>query len=306
MTHTPTLLAFDDERDAAERLAAASGARLALIERHRFPDGETKLRLPAPLSPRTIVLRSLDRPNDKLVELLLTARSARQLGARHLTLVAPYLAYMRQDIAFTPGEAVSQRIVGSFLAELFDAVITVDPHLHRVATLAEAVPARAALALSAAPLLGELAARHCRRPILVAPDEEAEQWLTIAAQAHGFDHAVCRKVRHGDTEVEIALPPIDVQAREVVLIDDVASTARTLVNAAKLLLARGAASIDVAVTHALFAGDADAVLRAAGVRHVWSTDSIVHASNAIALAPMLAQALQRVYADEPETANSRS
>ena len=91
-------------------------------------------------------------------------------------------------------------------------------------------------------------------------------------------------------------PPIEVQGREIVLIDDVASTARTLVNAARQLLARGAASIDVAVTHALFAGDADAVLRAAGVRHVWSTDSIVHASNAIALAPLLGEAVAGVQA----------
>ena len=296
MPNTLTLLAFDDERAAAERLAAACNATLAVIERHRFPDGELKLRLPASVPARVVMLRSLDRPNDKLVELLLAARTARQLGARHLTLVAPYLAYMRQDIAFHPGEAVSQRIVGGFLAELFDAVITVDPHLHRVATLGEAVPARAAIALSAAPLLGELAAAHCSRPILVAPDEEAEQWLVVAAQAHGFEHAVCRKVRHGDTQVDIEVPPIEVQGREIVLIDDVASTARTLVNAARQLLARGAASIDVAVTHALFAGDADAVLHAAGVRHVWSTDSIVHASNAIALAPLLGEAVAGVQA----------
>ncbi|MCZ4328253.1 ribose-phosphate pyrophosphokinase-like domain-containing protein, partial [Brachybacterium paraconglomeratum] len=84
--------------------------------------------------------RSLDQPNEKLVELLLAARTARTLGAPHLTLVAPYLPYMRQDIAFSPGEAVSQRIVGPFLASLVDAVITVDPHLHRVASLRDVVP----------------------------------------------------------------------------------------------------------------------------------------------------------------------
>lgn len=303
MSHAPTLLAFEDERAAAERLAAACHAKLHFIERHRFPDGETKLRLPPHLPGRVVILRSLDRPNDKLVELLLTARTARQLGARYLTLVAPYLAYMRQDIAFHPGEAVSQRVVGAFLADLFNAVVTVDPHLHRVATLHEAVPTHAAIALSAAPLLGDLAAQHCQRPILVAPDEEAEQWLVAAAKPHGFEHAVCRKLRHGDTEVEIQLPPIEVQGREVVLIDDVASTARTLVNAARLLKARGAASIDVAVTHALFAGDADAVLRDAGVRHVWSTDSIVHASNAVTLAPLLARAIAQA---GPSHATSRS
>src|SRR5690606_12123678 len=109
---------------------------------HRFPDGELRLRLPATLPAAVVLFRGLHQPNEKLVELLLTARTARGAGARHLTLVAPYLAYMRQDMAFAPGEAVSQRIVGDFLAQLFDAVITVDPHLHRVARLDEAVPVR--------------------------------------------------------------------------------------------------------------------------------------------------------------------
>ena len=102
-----------------------------------------------------MILRTLNNPNEKLVELLLAAQTARTLGASHLTLVAPYLAYMRQDIAFQPGEAVSQRIVGRFLAGLFDAVITVDPHLHRVATLQEAVPVTQAVVLSGAPLLSD-------------------------------------------------------------------------------------------------------------------------------------------------------
>ena len=163
MTGSPAaqacLLYFDDERPAAERLAAASGLALRPVQRHRFPDGELKLTLPVDgagqLPARAVLLRSLYQPNDKLVELLLAARAARALGVRHLTLVAPYLAYMRQDIAFHPGEAVSQRIVGPFLASLFDAVVTVDPHLHRVATLPEAVPAAQAVVVSGAPLLAD-------------------------------------------------------------------------------------------------------------------------------------------------------
>ena len=134
------LLHFDDEAGSAGRLAAATNLASACIARHRFPDGELKLTLPAYLPERVVLLRSLDQPNEKLVELLLSVQTARQTGARHLTLVAPYLAYMRQDIAFHPGEAVSQQVVGRFLAELFDSVITVDPHLHRVVTLGEAVP----------------------------------------------------------------------------------------------------------------------------------------------------------------------
>lgn len=290
------LLHFDDETEAAERLATAAGMASGLIERHRFPDGELKLTLPATLPAHTVLLRSLAQPNEKLVELLLAARAARELGAAHLTLVAPYLAYMRQDIAFVPGEAVSQRIVGTFLAGLFDALVTVDPHLHRVATLQEAVPVRQAVALGGAPLLADLIAREATGALLLGPDEEAAQWVAQAAARHGFDHAVCHKQRRGDRQVEITLPPLDVRGRAVVLLDDVASSGHTLAQAARKLLAAGAASVDVAVTHALFAGDAAQVLRAAGIGRIWSSDSIPHPSNAVSLAPALAAALEELSA----------
>ncbi|WP_027478187.1 ribose-phosphate pyrophosphokinase [Curvibacter gracilis] len=289
------LLCFDDELDVARRAAEASGLRLAVVERHRFPDGEWRLRLPPALPPRVVVWRSLHQPNEKLVELLLLADTARQLGARHLSLVAPYLAYMRQDIAFRPGEAVSQRTVGRFLAGLFDALITVDPHLHRVATLHEAVPLADAIVLSGAPLLGAWVASQRQDVLLLGPDEESLQWVSSAAQAHGWAHAVCRKLRHGDRHVEIALPELTVAGRAVVLMDDVASSGQTLIEATRLLLAAGARSVDVAVTHALFAGDALQRLQAAGVGQVWSTDCIAHPSNAVSVVGAVAEALAALY-----------
>ncbi len=286
------LLHFAEDQPQAERLAKATGFTVAQVVRHRFPDGELKLRLPPQLPDRVVLLRTLDHPNEKLVELLLVAHTARALGASHLTLVAPYLAYMRQDIAFEAGEVVSQRVVGRFLADLFDAVITVDPHLHRVATLQEAVPVPRAIVLSGAPLLADLIAQHHARPLLVGPDEESAQWVAQAAARHGFDHAVCHKIRHGDRDVQIALPDIDVRDRAVVLLDDVASSGHTLAAAAHLLLGTGAASVDVAVTHALFAGNGFQVIKDAGVDQVWSTDCITHASNAVSMAEPIASALR--------------
>ncbi|MDT8880749.1 ribose-phosphate diphosphokinase [Halomonas saccharevitans] len=297
---TPVLLYCDDEAAAARRLAEAAELSTAAIERHRFPDEELRLTLPlhdASAFPETLVVyRSLDRPNDKLVELLLIARHARARGVRRLVLVAPYLAYMRQDIAFHPGEVVSQPLIGHFLAELFDAVITVDPHLHRIERLDQAIPLEHAIALSGAPRLAELIAEKRENPLLLGPDEEALQWVRQAAGITGFEVGVCHKTRNGDRNVAITLPEIDVADRHVVLMDDVASSGHTLARAAEALLAVGAASVDVAVTHALFADDALAVIEAAGVGEVWSTDAIAHPSNAIALAPLLAAALERVLA----------
>ena len=288
------LLYFDDEAAMASRLAAAAGLTPVALERHRFPDGELKLRLPPQLPARVVLLRGLQQPNEKLVELLLVAGAARELGARHLTLVTPYLAYMRQDMAFSPGEVVSQRVVGGFLARLFDAVITVDPHLHRIATLGEAIPVADPVVLSGAPALADWIARERPGALLLGPDEEAAQWVEQAAARIGHDSAVCRKLRHGDPEVTIALPEVELRGRSVVILDDMASTGHTVAQAARLLLAAGAASVDVAVTHALFAEGAAQALHDAGVGAVWSTDCIPHASNVVAMAPQLALALREL------------
>jgi ribose-phosphate pyrophosphokinase len=285
------LLAFDDEAPLARRLAAALGWPLERIDLHTFPDGETRLRLPAQLPPRVAVLRGLQQPNGKLAPLLLAAAGARDLGATQLTLLSPYLAYMRQDMAFMPGEVVSQRHLGRLLAAHFDTVITVDPHLHRVATMDEVVPGRRGVALTAARLLGSHVAKEVPGALLLAPDEEAGQWVRAAAEASGLDHAVCLKQRHGDREVEVALPDHPVAGRAVVLMDDVASTGRTLAAAARGALAQGAASVDVVVTHALFVGDAFEQVRAAGVRQVWSSDCVPHPSNAVSVVPLFVEAL---------------
>lgn len=288
------LLYFDDQRDAATRLAAAAGLTAACIERHHFPDGEIKLRLPACVPARAVIYRSLDRPNEKLVELLLACRTARALGATHLTLVAPYLAYMRQDMAFSPGEAISQRIVGQFLSTIVDAVIAVDPHLHRVPTLQELVPGAQAMVLTGAEVLADLIVQRRGAPVLVGPDAESAQWVALAAARHELDHMVCTKVRSGDRDVAVALPAGRVAGRAVVILDDMASTGHTIAAAARLLRDAGAASIDAAVTHALFTPQAMDLMRSNGIGEVWSTDCIPHSSNAVSMAYLLADALRRL------------
>ena len=286
------LLAFDDEARFADGLAAAMGIGWARIDRHVFPDGESRLRLPASLPSRVLLLRGLQQPNAKLAELMLVAAGARDLGARELVLVSPYLAYMRQDMAFAPGEVVSQRHLGRALAGWFDEVVTVDPHLHRIQRLEEVVVGRRCVTLTAAALIGQWIARRAPGALLVGPDAESAQWVAAAAAAGGLSHAICDKQRHGDHDVDVSLPAVGLRGRAVVLVDDVASTGRTLERAARALLAAGASTVDVAVTHALFVGDALEVLRDAGVRHTWSTDCIEHPTNAISVQRLIADALR--------------
>jgi len=286
------VLGFPEYREPAQRLAAAAGLPCADVDIHSFPDGESRVRLPQHLPEHVILCRSLDQPNRKLVELELAAATALELGAQRLTLVTPYLCYMRQDTAFQPGEAVSQRIVGELLARRFDTLVTVDPHLHRTRKLADAVPVRRALALSAAQPLAAYLARRSDHPLLIGPDEESAQWVRAIAQPGGLDYGVARKRRLGDREVRIALPDLAFAGRHIVLVDDVASSGQTLVETARQLAAHGPASISVLVTHALFVDDALARLQAAGVGDVCSTDSVPHPSNRVPLAGLLAAALQ--------------
>jgi len=200
------ILAFPDYVDQCQRIAAHLHIPLVEIVLYHFPDSESYLRLPPSLSEHMIVCRSPNQPNYKLVELLLCAKTARELGAKRLTLVVPYLGYMRQDIANQPGEAVSQRIIGSLLADLFDDVITVDPHLHRISSLDQAIPIKNAISFTAADDIGRFLKLTVQNAMLLGPDSESEQWLVRVANVTSFDYCVARKERQGDKQVEITLP----------------------------------------------------------------------------------------------------
>ncbi len=288
------LLAFPDYLPQAQRLATALEIRMQTIFLHRFPDGESLIRLPGPLPDHVILCRSLNQPNDKLIELLLCAQTARQQGASRLTLVAPYLCYMRQDIANQPGEAVSQQIIGQLLANLFDDVITVDPHLHRISALQQAIPIENAISLSAGHEIGRFLKQQCRQALLLGPDSESKQWVASIAEQIGCEYAIAAKTREGDQSVTMHLPAYDFADKTVVIVDDMASTGTTLIKATALLMAAGAQQVFVVITHPLFCGDAEAAVLKSGVKQIWSTDSISHPSACIHLDKLLAKAIQTI------------
>ena len=290
------LLGFPEYREPAVRLAKAAGLSYAEVGIHTFPDGESRLLLPEKLPSRVAFCRTLDQPNGKLLELVLAAASAREQGVEHCTLVAPYLCYMRQDKAFSPGEVVSQGIIGKLLADYFTEVLTVDAHLHRISRLSEAIPARVAMNLKATQPMACFLATRLDNPLLLGPDQESEQWVAAIAAHDRLDYVVASKQRFGDTEVMVTLPPAAYEGRDIVLLDDVASTGRTLEVAARELESHAPASISALVTHALFVGDAQQRLAAVGVENIWSCDSILHQSNAVHLDEILGNALAKIFA----------
>ena len=289
------LLGFPESYEQAKELAELAGILYADIDIHRFPDGESKVTLPAELlksHKHIIIYRSLDHPNDKLIELLLAAEGAKELGAENLTLIAPYLAYMRQDKAFNPGEVVSQKIIGKLLSESFDGVITVDSHLHRIKELSQAIPTQLALNLSATEPMAHFLQCYVEKPFLLGPDKESRQWVEAIALHYQMDFAVASKERLGDREVKVSLPEADYFGRNIVLVDDVASSGQTLIETARQLKQYQPASLSVLVTHALFKDGVIQKLHEAGVTNIWSCDSISHATNAVSLTDLIANGLK--------------
>ena len=282
---------FAGEDAASTRLARALGiAHHAVAVRH-FPDGESLVRIEP--SPATALLyRSLDHPNAKLIEILLAASALRDNGATRVVLVAPYLAYMRQDTAFHSGEAVNQRVIGHLLAGAFDALLTLDPHLHRTHSLNAIMPGIEAVSVSAAPILAT-AIDKSGDPLLVGPDGEARQWVERIADRLGLEFILGKKQRDGDRTVHIAIPDAErAQGRRAILVDDLISSGGTLLAAAQCLGDAGASSIEALATHCL-AGEADlAQLRAAGLAPIRATDSVAGSAGILPIAELLAEQIR--------------
>lgn len=285
------VLALPGNQAAAGRLAAALGAEIGHADSKRFPDGESYVRLQTPVRDADVVIVcTLDRPDDKVLPLLWLAIAAREGGARSVGLVAPYLAYMRQDTIFEPGEIRTAQHFAALLTARFDWLVTVDPHLHRIPTLADiyGIPATA---VQAAPALAAWVQAHVPAPLLVGPDEESRQWVEHVAGLCGAPWVVMNKTRHSAWNVEVS--PVGAgqhSGRTPVLVDDIISTGHTLIAAAGQLQRAGLPPPLCMGVHAVFAPGAYGDLSAV-VADVITCDTIAHPSNRIEVTAPIAQAV---------------
>jgi len=295
---TVVLHYFPDAQGPAIQLAKALGLPARAVALRSFPEGESQVRV-AEAGPRALLFRSLHDPNAKLVELFLAASALRDGGARHVTLVAPYLGYMRQDTAFAHGEAVSQRVIGQLIANAFDALVTVDPHLHRTPSLEAVVPGRQTVNVSAAPALAAaLSAYITPDTMLVGPDAESRPWVAAIAAQLGLDMLVGEKQRLGDRDVNLEIPgSARAAGRPVVLVDDMTSSGGTLIACARAMRRAGAAvgagQMSAAVTHCLSRPHDLARLAAAGIAPLLATNSVPGPASQIPLADVLATAIRQ-------------
>ena len=289
------VLALRESEPLARRVGELAQIPLGVVESRRFPDRETYLRIDARCEQKSIVLVcTLDRPDDKLLPLVFLADAARELGASRVGLVAPYLAYMRQDRRFQRGEAITSRTFAGLLSRYVDWLVTIDPHLHRYSSLTQiyALPNRI---VHAAPALAAWIATHVDRPVLVGPDEESEQWVKDVASRAGAPYVVLRKTRRGDRVVDVSVPDVDRHRTHTpVVVDDIVSSAQTMVETVKNLVAVGLRAPVCVGVHALFSENAVQALRDAGASQIVTTTSVPHATNTIDIVPLLIPAIHEL------------
>ncbi|HYM35428.1 MAG TPA: ribose-phosphate pyrophosphokinase, partial [Steroidobacteraceae bacterium] len=290
----PLIVAMPGNEPMTHALAKALDAEVGQIEFRSFPDGETYLRYLTEVAERTLILVcTLDRPNSKFLPLLFAAATARELFSAKIGLVAPYLAYMRQDRRFNSGEAVTSRQIAHLLSDAFDWLITIDPHLHRYSSLGEIyrIPTQV---VHAAPLISEWIKAHVANSFIIGPDSESEQWVSSIARYVGAPYTVLEKTRYGDRNVEIVVGTLDqLNDRTPVLVDDIISSGRTMIEPVRQIKMRKTPAPICIAVHGVFADNSDRLLTQAGARVV-TTNSISHDSNEVDVTPALAEGIRKL------------
>lgn len=261
------------------------------VVRH-FPDDETFVRVDSDVKEKDVLLVcTLDHPDEKLLPLYFLSQTLKELGVRKITLIAPYLAYMRQDKRFNSGEAITSELFAKLVSGFVDRIVTIDPHLHRRSSLEEIYTVSATV-LHAAPLISEWIRNNIPHALLVGPDIESEQWVSAVAKDARAPFVVLKKIRHGDKDVEVSIPQIvEFKHYTPVLVDDIISTARTMIETVGHLKMAGMRPPVCVGVHGIFAGDAFMELLRAGADRVVTTNSIIHASNRIEIAQVILKVL---------------
>ncbi len=280
----------------AIKLARELNTPLLETDIKRFPDGEKYVRIDGDLEGvEAIVVQSMYlTPDEYLMEYFLMVEALKDSGAKKVIGMIPYFAYARQDKRFNPGEAVSLRTVSRLIETVgTDQLFTVDMHLHRVDDMSKIfnIPAKN---LTAIPDIARYIGANLslENPLIIGPDEEAEQWAKIAAAQLETDYDVLEKKRISSTQVEITTRELEVKNRDIVIIDDIISTGGTIAKTIEVLKKKDANRIVAACTHPILVDNALKKIYMAGAYNVIGTTTIPSPISVIEIAPSLAEALK--------------
>ncbi|MDO5849339.1 MAG: ribose-phosphate diphosphokinase [Methanobrevibacter sp.] len=290
-------------QDLAAKVANILGEKLCYVETKKFPDGERYLKVNGPVEDEVTIIQSTAYPQDEnILELLFLIKTVKDLGAKRVKVVMPYMGYARQEKRFNPGEAVSARIVAELIeCAGADEFITFNIHEKCVLDFFS-IPAKT---LSAMPAIAEYVRDDDEKPLIVAPDKGAYHFAQEIAHILDSECTYFSKVRLGPDKVETRIVDVRcdgadeetvnvdaVKGKKVVIIDDIIATGGTIVNAINILKQHGAKSVDVCCVHPILVNGATARIYEAGANSLISTNSISSDTSRVSLADIIAEELK--------------
>jgi ribose-phosphate pyrophosphokinase len=135
---------------------------------------------------------------------------------------------------------------------------------------------------------------HVERPVVIGPDIESAQWVESVAGLIEVPHVVLSKRRAGDRSVAIKLPDLSAcVGHQPVLVDDIIASGATMIEATRLLRRAGWPAPICLGVHAVFAGNAYALLQEAGAAKIVTCNTITHPSNEIDVSKLVASAVDQ-------------
>jgi len=278
--------------ELGQKIAELLKATVVPVEFKRFPDGETYIRFADSVKNEHVVIVQTTSPpqNENLIQFLLMADNARDLGAKKVTAVVPYFAYARQDKRFRIGETFSAKTVVTLLKTSgVSRIFTVNSHNPAVLKTLE-LPIQD---LSAIPLLAE----HFRKKGLnnafsVSLGKKGKETTVEADKVlkGGCDYIPTRRDRITGA-VTIEKKSLPVKNRDVIIFDDIISSGGTMIKAIKWVKEQGAKSAYAACVHLLLIGDAKDKIFESGASGIVGTDCVPSPFGVVSVAPLIAGAL---------------
>ena len=277
---------------------------LGKIEISRFPDGEIDMKIMEDVRGADVYVIQPTCPpvNENLMELLIMVDCLRRASAERITAVIPYFGYARQDRKAEGRVPISATLVANVItAAGVSRALAVDLHAAQLQGFFD-IPMDH---LYAAPVLVDYFRRLDLKDLtIVSPDVGGIKMARAYAKRLNADLAIVDKRRSGPTEIEAMHVIGEVKDRNVILVDDMISTATSITEAARVCRKKGAKDIWICGTHAVLAGKAVEKLQKAPVKEVVVTDTIPLDGKefpnlrVLSIANLLGEAIRRIHHSE--------
>jgi ribose-phosphate pyrophosphokinase len=297
------IFAGNGNRPLAEAIASHLGLPLGELNCGRFPDGEIKVQVQEDVRGKDIFLVQPTHSNDFLMELLVITDALRRASAARITAVVPYFGYARQDRKHEGRVPITAKLVANLMTTAgVQRLLTVDLHAQQIQGFFD-VPVDHLTALPVQ--LEYLAGMQLHRPVACSPDTGSIKLAERVGKALGYDLAIIHKRRTGDSQTEVGHVIGDMADRDVVLIDDMITTASSMTNAIRTARQCGARKVIPLCTHAVFCGDAYERLHDVRLDQLVVTDTIPLKRRfadlpitPLPMAGLLGNAIQRIHTNQ--------